>query len=121
MGTCKDIRAGIPFSLTFASVASLSSFGPEALYLWYCDKDRLTSQFFHAASTEDIGRAAPGKVGLVQDLAEVCAGDELAGGLLRSEVAQRSAQQADAVRAQRPLPKLIDDAQRPAESQPAAT
>ena len=41
----------------------------------------------------------PGKVGLVQDLAEVRAGDELAGGLLRCEVAQCSAQQAHAVRA----------------------
>ena len=60
------------------------------------------------------GTDLPGKVLLVEDLAEVGAGDELAGRPLRCEVAQHSAQQADAVRAQRPLPKLIYDAQRPA-------
>ena len=61
----------------------------------------------------------PGKVGLVQDLAKVCAGDELAGWLQSCKVAQRSAQQAHPVCAQRPLPKLINNAERPAESQPA--
>lgn len=60
------------------------------------------------------GRAAPGEVALIKDLAEVGAGNELAGGLLRREVAQRSAQQAHTVRAQRSLPKLVYDAQRPA-------
>ncbi len=119
VGTCSDIRAGISFSLTSAPVASLSSFHQEALHLWYCDNNRLTAQV-HAVSTNDEGRAAPGKVGLVQDLAKVRAGDELAGGLLRCEVAQRSAQQAHAIGTQRPLPKLINDAQRPAESQPTA-
>ena len=118
VGTCRDIRAGIPFSLTFAPVASLSSLHRKPLHVWCSAMDRSTAQS-HAASTEDVGRAAPGKVGLVQDLAEVRAGDELAGGLLRCEVAQCSAQQAHAIRAQRPLPKLINDAQRPAESQPA--
>ena len=58
---------------------------------------------------------APGKVVLGQDLAEVGAGNELAGGLLRRKVAQRSAQQAHAVRTQCPLPELINDAQRPAQ------
>lgn len=59
------------------------------------------------------GRITPGKIVLVKDLTEVCAGNELAGGLLRCKVAQPSAQQANAVRAQRSLPKLIYDAQRP--------
>ena len=66
------------------------------------------------------GNSLPGKVVLVENLAEVGAGDELAGGLLRCKVAQRSAQQAHAIGTQRPLPKLINDAQRPAESQPTA-
>ncbi len=50
----------------------------------------------------------------MQDLAEVSHGDDSRRRPLHREVAQHSAQQANAVCSQRSLPKLIYDAQRPA-------
>ena len=51
----------------------------------------------------------------MQDLAEVCARDDLGRQrALVGKVLQRRAQQADAIRRQRALAKLVNDAQRPA-------
>ena len=58
---------------------------------------------------------APGQVRGVERLAEVRACNDLRRRrLLRCKVAQAGAEQADAVRAERSLTKLVDDAQRPA-------
>lgn len=58
---------------------------------------------------------ARAEVAAVQDLAEVRARDDLGRQrALVGKVLQRRAQQADAVRRQRALAELVDDAQRPA-------
>ena len=58
---------------------------------------------------------ARAEVAAVQNLAEVCAGNDLGRQrALVGKVLQRRAQQADAVRRQRALAKLVNDAERPA-------
>lgn len=58
--------------------------------------------------------ASPAQEVLLQHLAEVGAGDDLGRLSAAGKLTQGGAEQADAVCGQRSLPKLVDDAQRPA-------
>ena len=65
---------------------------------------------------------ARAQVAAVKDLAEVRASNDLGRQrALVGKVLQRRAQQADAVRRQRALAKLVNDAQRPAAAEPCFT